>query len=298
MALLALLAVPSSPVMATANCHLRSPKRCGPILSGGGHHLSVLSPAAHPPPNLLYVSRSTGSSGNISKALVCVPAKSGSTSFYFWLYQALAGQPWPYTGDPWIQDVSSERWANLTGVRVARFAALPFRQRNRALSDTSIRRFALTRDPLERALSAYYSKIACETGDAGDHAGAIRQLMKQAPREVTKGLGRGSDLNRSVPCLSAVDWGRMVLEARLAESTRWEVNAHFMTQADACGFHDIGYHMLIPLEDNGARPMPTQSCIAPPPFKARTCLLPRRRHAVDTIDARSQPVHAHTIFTR
>ena len=28
--------------------------------------------------------------------------------------------------------------------------------------------FALTRDPLERAVSAYYSKMACDTGDAAD----------------------------------------------------------------------------------------------------------------------------------
>ena len=120
----------------------------------------------------------------------------------------------------------------------------------RALSDSSVRRFALTRDPLERAQSAYYSKVACDTGDAADHAGAIRQLMRQAPKAAAAGLGAGSELNRSVPCLSAVDWGRMVLEARLNEATRWEVNAHFMPQADACGLHTIGYHMLIPLEDN------------------------------------------------
>jgi hypothetical protein len=179
-----------------------------------------------------------------------VPAKVGSTSFYFWLYQALAGTSWPYAGAPWIQDVSSERWTNLTDIRIARFAAMPFRQRIRALSDPTVGRFALTRDPLERGMSAYYSKVACGTGDADDHAGAIRQLMKQAPKAVASGLAVDSHLNLSVPCLSAVDWGRMVLEARLADATRWDVNAHFMTQADSCGLHTIGYHMLIPLEDN------------------------------------------------
>ena len=134
-----------------------------------------------------------------------------------------------------------------------------------------------------------------------------------------------------MPCLSAYDWGRMVLEARLGLTTRWEVNtiprltrrpcltrasygttphtapiynashsscltrrprltqrphltqclfecphltqcqysrlylnahtpsrplcapqvnAHFMTQSDACGLHTLGYHFLIPLADN------------------------------------------------
>ena len=181
---------------------------------------------------------------------MCVPAKAGSTSFYFWLYHALAGEPWPYSGPPWIQDVSSSRWSNVSGVRVARFDKMPFRQRIRALSDQAVLRFALTRDPLERAISAYYSKMACDTGDAADHGGAIRQLMRQAPKAAAAGLGAGSDLNRSVPCLSAFDWGRMVLEARLGETTRWEVNAHFMPQSDACGLHTLGYHYLIPLADN------------------------------------------------
>jgi hypothetical protein len=34
--------------------------------------------------------------------------------------------------------------------------------------------FALTRDPLERAVSAYYSKMACDTGDAADQYVCLR----------------------------------------------------------------------------------------------------------------------------
>ena len=227
------------PLFVSHTCHLRTPRRCGPLISPGGHQLSVLRPNARPPPNMLFVSRraASGSTSNAT-ALVCVPAKAGSTSFYFWLYHVLAGRPWPYSGPPWIQDVSSARWANVSGVRVARFDKLPLRQRTRALGDSSVRRFALMRDPIERAISAYYSKVACGTGDAADHAGAIRQLMRQAPRVAAAGFGAGSDLNRSVPCLSATDWGRMVLEARLG-AWRWDVNAHFMPQADACGLHTI-----------------------------------------------------------
>jgi hypothetical protein len=255
-------------VSSSPGCHLRSPRRCGPVISPGGHHLSVLQPQARPPPNLLYVSRTTnaskaeqGAGGAASPksasrraALVCVPAKGGSTSFYFWLYRALAGIEWPHSGPPWIQDVASERWA-LPGVHVARFASMPFRQRLRALSDASVRRFALTREPLDRAVSAFYSKLACAanahtvpalsaarvrkcftvrvhyvwyrcaTGDAADHAGAIRQLMRQAPKTVAQGFSDGSYLNLSTPCLSAVDFARMALEARNNEQTRWEVHA-------------------------------------------------------------------------
>jgi hypothetical protein len=139
-------------------CHLRSPRRCGPLISPGGHQLSVLTPSAHPPPNLLYVSRTRAADAaadaaavragatavstirSNATALVCVPAKAGSTSFYFWLFHALSGAPWPYSGPPWIQDVSSARWANLSGVRVSRFDKMALRQRIRALSDPLIKR--------------------------------------------------------------------------------------------------------------------------------------------------------------
>ena len=65
-------------------------------------------------------------------------------------------------------------------------------QRSRILSDSSVRRFALTRDPLERAISSYYSKVACGTGDTADHAGVIRQLMKQSPKAVAAGFSVGT----------------------------------------------------------------------------------------------------------
>ena len=158
-----------------AACHLRTPRRCGHVLSPGGHALQVLHPQAVVPPNLLYV--------NVTKrgraALVCVPAKAGSTSFYFWLFHVLAGVPWPYTGEPWVQNVASARWANVSA-RVVRFASLNHRTRARVLSDASVRRYALVRHPHERGLSAFYSKIACNTGDRADHLGAIRQLIRQA----------------------------------------------------------------------------------------------------------------------
>ena len=211
-------------------CYLRSPRRCGPVISPGGHLLSLLVGGqirGRVPPNLLFVStnRLRAEPGSNHSALVCVPAKAGSTSFYFWLYHVLHGAAWPYSGPPWIQDVTSSRWTNLSNhARVTRFDKLPLRQRVRVLKDLSIRRFAFIRDPLERAVSAYYSKMACGTGDAADHAGAVRQLLRQAPRAVAAGLTRGTNLTGRVPCVSALDWGRLMLEARESDATRYDIN--------------------------------------------------------------------------
>lgn len=247
--LLATAAASSSGLIA---CHQRRPKRCGPVLSPGGFALNLLHQHTPPPQNLLFVNNSGRA------ALVCVPAKSGSTSFYFWLYHALAGTSWPYKGDPWVQDVASVRWANVSA-RAVRFSEMRHRERARALSDPTIRRFALVRAPLERGVSSFYSKIACGSGDMADHEGAIRQLMRQAPKVAAKlqqsgvvasSAGPSADgKGGGTPCLGAADWLRLLLEARGGER-KAEVNPHFKTQTESCGFHHVGYHHLVPIEDN------------------------------------------------
>jgi len=56
--------------------------------------------------------------------------------------------------------------------------------------------------------------------------------------------------NESTPaCISAEHWLRLLSEAQIG-SRRQEINPHFMTQADACWLHHIGYHHIVPLEDS------------------------------------------------
>jgi len=45
------------------------------------------------------------------------------------------------------------------------------------------------------------------------------------------------------------DWGRLVAEV-IASDQRHSLDVHFMPQADACGLWEIGYHTIVPLEDN------------------------------------------------
>lgn len=195
--------------------------------------------------NMLLINLSSRS------ALVCVPAKSGSTSFYNWLYRQMAGRPWPYKGSPWIQNTTSDRWTSLRGSAV-RIKDVPSRLRRALLSRPNMKRFALHRHPIERAVSAYYSKVACGHGDKEDHAGVVAQLLKHAPQAATR-LGPRSDPNGAVPCLSSLDWARLLAEAaETSVAERRLINAHFLPQSDACAFDEVGYDVLVPISDNEA----------------------------------------------
>ena len=102
-------------------CPSTQPRSCGPLLAPG---TQLLGAEHRPPPNLLFVNVTSSAlrrprNGDLHReseraseriALVCVPAKSGSTSFYNWLYRVLAGRPWPYRGSPWIHNTTSPRW--------------------------------------------------------------------------------------------------------------------------------------------------------------------------------------------
>ena len=114
-------------------------------------------------------------------ALICLSPKGGSTSFLSWLYERLSNQTSAGTGTSagagtgtggpsarcpppprkaWPrQDVAPFTVQQLTSLQAQRQALqLP------------IPRFALVRHPLERAVSAFYSKIACKVGDGHEKA--------------------------------------------------------------------------------------------------------------------------------
>eukprot|EP00316_Scyphosphaera_apsteinii_P012861 CAMPEP_0119319050 /NCGR_PEP_ID=MMETSP1333-20130426/48346_1 /TAXON_ID=418940 /ORGANISM="Scyphosphaera apsteinii, Strain RCC1455" /LENGTH=225 /DNA_ID=CAMNT_0007325373 /DNA_START=647 /DNA_END=1321 /DNA_ORIENTATION=- len=149
--------------------------------------------------------------------------------------------------------------------------------------DPAVLRVALLRHPLDRAESAFFSKVSCEAfGDANDHVRIIRKLIQQAPTAAASlgptsrrppadntldmrlpdfikpsqvaaytenDNGRNTTSIRNMPCLSAEDWGRMVAEAKQRGELQ-NIDVHFMPQTDSCGLRELGYHWLIPLHDN------------------------------------------------
>ena len=82
---------------------------------------------------------------------LCSCLKCGSTSFFALAYKTLFGKEWPYQGRPWVQEVYSDRWEG----KVTTISVDEMKKKN----VTSI---ALLRDPKERLISAWKSKVACD----------------------------------------------------------------------------------------------------------------------------------------
>ena len=98
----------------------------------------------------------------------CAVAKGGSTSFFSWLYRTLAGSPWPgYANSPWVMDYTdARRWqAHVASpYRIRRLAELSLAERRQHLANGA-RSFVLVRDPVERIVSAMFSKFLCGMND-------------------------------------------------------------------------------------------------------------------------------------
>ena len=82
---------------------------------------------------------------------LCSCLKCGSTSFFLFAYKTLFGKEWPYQGRPWVHDLYSDRWEG----KVTTISVDGMKKKN----VTSI---ALLRDPKERLISAWKSKVACD----------------------------------------------------------------------------------------------------------------------------------------
>ena len=119
----------------------------------------------------------------------CAVAKGGSTSFFSWLYRTLAGSPWPgYAHSPWVMDYTdARRWqAHVASpYRIRRLAELSLAERRQHLANGA-RSFVLVRDPVERIVSAMFSKFLCGmkegTHDYRESPRIIDALARSAPR--------------------------------------------------------------------------------------------------------------------
>jgi len=290
-------------------CYQQMPRRCGPLLSPGAYDLSLTTSNAFVPPNILYIALNV-SSATERRALVCVPAKAGSTSFYFWLYETLAGHPWEFRDKPWVQDIDSHRWRSVLGgqSQVARLSSLSMQKRRRILEDPGARRYALLRHPFERAESAYYSKLSCnQIHDAADHKRIIRKLLRQAPkaarslsagsRPPLEGSAANSSLPGSVPCLTPEDWTRVVYEA-LNSPDRLDVDVHFLPQVVGCGLRRIGFHHIVPLSDNadGMTNLALQLAVSPIKMRKSHVVLKKPKTFSDETQARIASIYSDDMF--
>lgn len=103
---------------------------------------------------------------------ICWCAKCGSSSLSRYLYSVMFGREWPYSGAPWPQEMGSPRWEG-------QFKSVSG-QKARDADYT----FALMRDPKERLISSFKSKVSCRdkwyNTDTTDRVRLVRELLELA----------------------------------------------------------------------------------------------------------------------
>ena len=109
--------------------------------------------------------------GNNLSLSVCICAKCGSTSLFFALYQMISGNAFPRTGPPWVHDFRDWQFANVTDS-----------------PNPGDLHLVVTRDPVDRYVSAFHSKIKCCDDnvtscyqDRSDHLGPPLARLAGAP---------------------------------------------------------------------------------------------------------------------
>lgn len=154
------------------------------------------------------------------KVVVCACAKCGSTSMLQYVYANTFGHNWSYSGEPYLQEVWSERWES-------QFKVLnDFASQQHAMHDPDTFSFALIRDPKERVLSAWSSKAACDqewslTADTADRAILVPKLL------ALQGKGQKAD------CLELHEFLVVLKDIQDANKTA-QLNDHFRPQTHQC----------------------------------------------------------------
>ena len=199
----------------------------------------------------IYYVHARGIDGHLHEAVICVPPKVGSTSFFYWLYEQLSGHNWPYDkySSPWVMEVSSPRWRNLSGGTVTPLIHLDTKNQRRILGSNSVHRFAFVRHPLHRALSAHKSKVECGTEDTEDRLRAHAKLIRHAPiASEAVGLSPGAHANCKIP-IGVGTWARMLIEMRTQNIA---TDPHFAQQCEICGYgggRGVTYDTWLPMEN-------------------------------------------------
>ena len=182
-----------------------------------------------PPKSRLLKLPRAGSEGGESSAMiysmVCACAKCGSTSFFSSLYKIAFGEDWPYSDKPWLQDLASHRWKGVADVALSDYDMLPQNS------------FALIRDPKDRLLSAFRSKVTCDVGKGVTRNERKRMVPKllelagllpleryglQAPGSEDAGL-----------CLNMTTYMQALGEV-WRSGKEAELDAHFLPQTNSC----------------------------------------------------------------
>jgi len=174
--------------------------------------------------NLAYIAPDGGSAVSFS---IC--AKCGSTSLMMALFAAVYGRPFKQTKTPpWVQS-----WPSWPKEGRPEGSMLLYAGHLQNHSEISWMHFVVCRDPIDRYVSSYFSKLRCcgeelpgatplvpnRTGcaqDRGDQIGVVRSLYKAANTPAT-------------PCLYFEEYAHLLEKARVLKTARG-LNAHVRPQ--------------------------------------------------------------------
>lgn len=146
------------------------------------------------------------------KMAVCSCAKCGTTSLGMYLYRAIMRRPWNFTGTPLVQNMLSPRWGH-------QFRAIPMLT---DWPDWVHHKIAVVRDPKERLLSAWKSKLACVASvNKTDRAHFLPELYDLAGR---------SPVPECITFKTFVNILKIVKD----NGELWKLNRHFVPQQFWC----------------------------------------------------------------
>lgn len=159
----------------------------------------------------------------------CICAKCGCSSLYAWVYEQIFKKPWEYQDAPWVMATDSSRWHG----KVKKISASQL---------TNVKKkFAIIRDPQERLISSWKSKVSCENEKWGTDA-PDRNVFVPSLAELA-GLSDKTcmDLEEFLQTLNTIH----------EQGKAPQLNPHFLPQQFGC-FRDLApgnWTMTAPISD-------------------------------------------------
>lgn len=159
---------------------------------------------------------------------VCGLGKCGTTSLYQFVYEQVFGMGWPFDEheEPYIQDIESSRW-NGTFEMITD----PI-QRAGIMNEAYT--FALIRDPKERLLSAWKSKVACNDKfgvDENDRSHWVESEHRY--RGFVAALQRLRGAEENITCLGLLEYATALSEIKQLGRQEY-LDRHFLAQDKGC----------------------------------------------------------------
>lgn len=161
--------------------------------------------------------------------IICACSKCGTTSLWAELFAIVQGKSFEfmnYTGPPWINTLSNKKlWTNIQAKSVSDWS-------NFKNQDS----FALIRDPKERIVSAWKSKVTCDLEkEIGDHIRLVPHLLDLAgpSSNITAKTKRTTNTGKEYPCLDLSDYLAVLSQIHI-QGKEGSLESHFLPQHLGC----------------------------------------------------------------